>query len=89
MAHYERALGIARGRRDLLERLIALRGSELTPDYAARMEELLAVETGPEAAGLAREIAALWSKLGDRAGSGACSKRGTSWRPPTRRSAGS
>ena len=68
VALYERALGIARGRRDLLERLIALRGSELTPDYATRMEDLLSAETGPEAAGLAREIAALWSKLGDRAG---------------------
>jgi thioredoxin-like negative regulator of GroEL len=67
VALYERALGIARGRRDLLERLIALRGSELTPEYAARMEELLAAETGPEAAGLVREIAALWSKIGDRA----------------------
>ena len=32
------------------------------------MEDLLSVETGPEAAGLVREIAALWSKLGDRAG---------------------
>jgi hypothetical protein len=66
-ALYERALGIARGRRPLLEKLIALRGGEATPEYAKRMEELLAVETGPEAAGLAREIAALWAKIGDQA----------------------
>jgi tetratricopeptide (TPR) repeat protein len=66
VAVYERALGIARGRRELLERVIALGGGEATPEYARAMEELLALETGPEAAGLARQIAALWGKLGDQ-----------------------
>src|SRR6185503_312972 len=66
VAVYERALGVAKGRRQLLERLLALRGGEATPEYAARMEELLAGETGPEAAGLARAVAALWGKLGDQ-----------------------
>ena len=67
-ALYERALGVAKGRRQLLERLIAVRGGEATPEYAKRMEELLAVETGPEAIGLVQEIAALWRKLGDQTG---------------------
>jgi hypothetical protein len=65
---YERALGVAKGRRQLLQRLIALRGGEATPEYAKRMEELLAGETGPEAVGLVQEIATLWKKLGDQAG---------------------
>jgi thioredoxin-like negative regulator of GroEL len=64
---YERALGVAKGRRPLLERLIAVRGNEATPEYAKQMEELLAVETGPEAVGLVRELAALWNKLGNPA----------------------
>ena len=67
-ALYERALGVAKGRRQLLARLIAVRGGEATPEYAKRMEELLAVETGPEAVGLVQEIAALWRKLGDQTG---------------------
>ena len=67
-ALYERALGVAKGRRPLLQRLIAVRGGEATPEYAKRMEELLAVETGPEAVGLVQEIASLWKKLGDQAG---------------------
>ena len=67
IALYERALGVAKGRRPLLERLLALRGGEATPEIAGRMEELLAGETGPEAAGLAREVAALWGKIGDPA----------------------
>ncbi|HSS39364.1 MAG TPA: hypothetical protein VLT58_11390, partial [Polyangia bacterium] len=67
-ALYELALGVAKGRRQLLERLIAVRGAEATPDYAKQMEELLDVETGPEAVGLVRELAAIWSKLGDPAG---------------------
>jgi hypothetical protein len=64
---YERALGVAKSRRALLERLIAVRGGEATPEYAKQMEELLAVETGPEAVGLVRELAALWTKLGNPA----------------------
>ncbi len=67
-ALYERALGVAKGRRPLLQRLIAVRGGEVTPEYAKRMEELLAVETGPEAVGLVQEIASLWKKLGDQSG---------------------
>ena len=66
-AVYERALDVAKGRRQLLEQLIALRGGEATPEYAKQMEELLAVETGPEAVGLVRELAALWGKLGNPA----------------------
>ncbi len=66
-ALYERALGIARGRGDLLRKLLALQGQgkQATPEHAQRMEELLALETGPEAAGLVREIAAIWTELGD------------------------
>jgi thioredoxin-like negative regulator of GroEL len=66
VALYERALGVAKGRRQLLERLIAVRGGEATVEYAKQMEELLAAETGPEAVGLVQEIAALWRKLGDQ-----------------------
>jgi hypothetical protein len=65
-ALYERALGVAKGRRQLLERLMAVRGGEPTPEYARQMEELLAAETGPEAVGLVQEVAALWRKLGDQ-----------------------
>jgi tetratricopeptide (TPR) repeat protein len=64
---YERALGAAPGRRELLERLLARHDGEATPAHARRMEELLAVETGPAAARLARELAAIWGKLGDQA----------------------
>jgi tetratricopeptide (TPR) repeat protein len=64
---YERALVVAKGRRPLLQRLIAVRGGEATPEYARRMEELLAGETGPEAIGLVHEIASIWKKLGDQA----------------------
>ncbi len=66
-ALYERALVVAKGRRPLLQRLIALRGGEATPEYARQLEELLALETGPEAVGLVQEIASLWKKLGDQA----------------------
>jgi tetratricopeptide (TPR) repeat protein len=66
-ALYERALEAAPGRRELLERLLARQSGELTPAHARRMEELLAVETGAAAARLARELAAVWAKLGDQA----------------------
>ena len=65
-ALYERALGAAPGRRELLERILAGHTGDVTPAHARRMEELLAAETGAAAAKLARELAAAWGKLGDQ-----------------------
>jgi Tfp pilus assembly protein PilF len=68
VATYERALAFAPKRRELLQRLLALRpAGEIGRDDAARMEELLGLESGPDAERLARELAAAWTKLGDAA----------------------
>jgi tetratricopeptide (TPR) repeat protein len=63
---YERALGVAPRRGELLRRLLALRpAGEATAEDAARLEALLEVETGDEAARLAHELVAAWTNLGD------------------------
>ncbi len=63
---YERALALAPKRPELLRSLLALRpAGELRREDAARMEELLALESGPAAERLARELAAAWTSFGD------------------------
>ena len=65
-AIYERALVVVPRRSELLKRLLASRpAGDVTAEHAARMEALLDVETGAEAAQLARELAAAWTALGD------------------------
>jgi tetratricopeptide (TPR) repeat protein len=63
---YERALEVAPGRRELLRRLLARTApSELTPERAALMEELLAPDAGADVVRMARELAGVWASLGD------------------------
>jgi tetratricopeptide (TPR) repeat protein len=87
-AFYERALGAAPRRRELLERLLACHEGDATPAHARRMEELLALETGAAAARLALELAATWGKLGDPAGVRRVLERGHAQAPADRALAG-
>ena len=65
-AMYERALGVAPGRGELLKRLLALRpAGTVTREHAELMEAVLDSETGAEAARLARELAEMWTTLGE------------------------
>jgi tetratricopeptide (TPR) repeat protein len=66
-ALYERALTAVPGRPELLRRLLSRRDGDATAADARRMEELLAIESGAEAASLARQLAGIWAKLGDQA----------------------
>jgi tetratricopeptide (TPR) repeat protein len=66
---YGRALALVPGRRELIRRVLAQTpASELTRERLVTMEELLAVEEGPAAAALARELADAWTKLDDAEG---------------------
>jgi tetratricopeptide (TPR) repeat protein len=68
-ALYGRALALVPGRRELIRRVLAQTpASELSRDRLVTMEELLAVEEGPAAAALARELADAWTKLEDQEG---------------------
>ena len=63
---YERALTVAPRRGELLKRLLALRpAGTVTREHAELMEAVLDGETGAEAARLARELAEMWTTLGE------------------------
>jgi tetratricopeptide (TPR) repeat protein len=63
---YERALGAAPRRGELLKRLLALRpAGEPTREHAELMEAVLDVESGAEAGRLARDLVTAWTDLGD------------------------
>jgi hypothetical protein len=63
---YERGLAAAPRHPALLKRLLALRpAGEATRERAELLEAVLEGETGAEAARQARELAAIWSDLGD------------------------
>jgi tetratricopeptide (TPR) repeat protein len=85
---YERALAAVPGRRELLERVLARHTGEPTAAHARRMEELLAVESGPAAARLARDLAAAWTALGDQASVRRVLERGHAQAPADQELAG-
>ena len=63
---YERALTLAPRRGELLKRVLALRPSgTVTREHAELVEAVLDGETGAEAARLARELAEMWTTLGE------------------------
>src|SRR5262249_36816174 len=66
VATYERALAVAPRRSELLKRLLALRPSGgADREQAELMEAVLAGENSAHPARLARELAAVWTDLGD------------------------